>query len=256
MIKFFISCVLFIFIASSCSVLKHSSVLSKNADVQLDTFRLFDASRQRVIPIATYQSNLNSKGIVVFNHGYGHNYQKNYLVYSYLTDVLASKGYFVVSIQHELPTDSILPFTGIPQVVRLPFWERGVENILFVINSLKKTNPELNFEHITLIGHSNGGDMTALFPQKYPNVVENIITLDHLRVTLPKTTDLKIFSLRSCDKEPDEGVLLDKEEQMKYDIKIVKLSKIKHNDMNDFGKRKSKTKIQNYVLEFLNQEEL
>jgi hypothetical protein len=26
--------------------------------------------------------------------------------------------------------------------------------------------------------------------------------------------------------------------------------------MNDFGKRKSKTKIQNYVLEFLNQEEL
>ena len=243
---------------SSCSTTRHAFNSKNDYEVDLDTLRLYDEAREREIPIAVYQpvTKLPNEKIVIFSHGYGHNYQKNYLIYSYLTDELASKGYFVVSIQHELPTDSILPFTGIPQVVRLPFWERGVENILFVINSLKKTNPDLNFEHITLIGHSNGGDMTALFPQKYPNVVENIITLDHLRVTLPKTTDLKIFSLRSCDKEPDEGVLLDKEEQMKYDIKIVKLSKIKHNDMNDFGKRKSKTKIQNYVLEFLNQEEL
>ena len=146
--------------ASSCSITRHDFNSKNDYEVALDTLRLYDAAREREIPIAVYQpvTKLPNEKIVIFSHGYGHNYQKNYLVYSYLTDVLASKGYFVVSIQHELPTDSILPFTGIPQVVRLPFWERGVENILFVINSLKKTNPELNFEHIALIGHSNGGD--------------------------------------------------------------------------------------------------
>lgn len=254
--RYLIYFVLLIISISSYSIAQNTYSTKKGFDVQLDTNRLFDQSRQREIPIALYQpiTNDTHQKIVVFSHGYGHNYQKNYLIYSYLTDYLASKGYFVVSIQHELPTDSILPFTGTPQVVRLPFWERGVENILFVINSLKISHPELDFEHIALIGHSNGGDMTALFPQKYPNIVESIITLDHLRVTLPKTNGLHVLSLRSSDKKADEGVLLSEEEQKQFEITIIKLSKIKHNDMNDFGKRKSKKRIQQLVLEFLNNE--
>lgn len=251
--RYLLYLVLLIISFSSCSVALQTYSTKGGFDVQLDTNRLFDQSRQREIPVALYQpiTNETYQKIVIFSHGYGHNYQKNYLVYSYLTDYLASKGYFVVSIQHELPTDSILPFTGIPQVVRLPFWERGVENILFVINSLKTSNPSLDFERITLIGHSNGGDMVALFPQKYPSVVENIITLDHLRLTLPKTNDLNVLSLRSSDKKADEGVLLSEEEQKQFEITVIELSKIKHNDMNDFGKRKQKKTIQKYILTFL-----
>ncbi|MBK7227195.1 MAG: hypothetical protein IPH96_17950 [Saprospiraceae bacterium] len=88
------------------------------------------------------------------------------MAYTYLTEYLAAKGFFVVSIQHELATDSLLPLKGNPQIVRRPFWARGADNILFVINELKRTNPDLDFNHISLIGHSNGGDMTALFPRK------------------------------------------------------------------------------------------
>ena len=117
------------------------------------------------------------------------------MAYSYLTAYLASKGFYVVSIQHELSTDSLINLAGSPQVVRRPFWERGADNILFVINELKKSNPELDFKHIALIGHSNGGDMTALFPQKYPNTIEKIITLDNRRMEFPKTQKIKVYSL-------------------------------------------------------------
>lgn len=165
-----------------------------NFSFGLDTLTLFDQSRNREIPIAIYKPKVVKPKIVIFSHGYGQNRGDSYLAYSYLTDYLATKGYFVVSIQHELTTDSLIPSTGVPQIVRRPFWERGVDNILFVMNELKKTNPGLDFKHITLIGHSNGADMTALFPQKYPGIVEKIITLDNRRMLLPRTPKPKVYS--------------------------------------------------------------
>ena len=179
--------------------------------VNIDTFILFDKSRQREVPIAIYKAktdkNRAEQKIIIFSHGYGQNKGGDYLAYSYLTEDLASKGFFVVSIQHELSTDSLMPLIGIPQVVRLPFWERGAENILFVINELKKSNSELDFKHITLMGHSNGADMTALFAQKYSGIAYKIITLDNRRMALPRTKDVKVYSLRSSDQKADEGVL-------------------------------------------------
>lgn len=239
---------------SSCSTAQHAVRSKSDFDVQLDTLRVFDEVRQREIPIAIYKSITNEahQKMVVFSHGYGANYQKNYLVYSYITRFLASKGYYVISIQHELPTDSLLPTSGIPQVVRLPMWERGVDNIFFVISELIKTQPTLDFHDITLIGHSNGGDISVLFPQYYPDIVDKIITLDHLRVTLPKQYELGVYSLRSSDKIADEGVLLTEDERNEYGIIIERLKNVKHNDMNDFGKRKSKKLIQQFILEFLN----
>ena len=226
-------------------------------EVSLDTLKLYDQTRQREIPIATYRpkndTQTDQQKIVIFSHGYGQNKGGDYLAYSYLTDYLASKGYFVVSIQHELSSDSLLPLTGNPQVVRRPFWERGADNILFVINELKKTNPKLDFEHITLIGHSNGGDMTALFPQKYPNMVEKIITLDNRRMPLPNANKPKIYSLRSSDQVADEGVLLTEEEQKKFGIKIIKLSNTLHNDMDDHANNEQRQEIRKYVMEFLNE---
>jgi predicted dienelactone hydrolase len=148
---------------------------SVEGNFSLDTLKLFDQSRQREIPIAIYKPSSKVSGkqkLVIFSHGYGYNKGDTYLAYSYLTEFLATKGFFVVSIQHELATDSLIPLTGIPQIVRRPFWECGADNILFVINELKKTNPDLDFKDITLIGHSNGGDMTALFSQKYPDIVK------------------------------------------------------------------------------------
>ena len=234
-----------------------NKVRSKQIDNQtynfkLDTFTLFDQARNRKIPIAIYKPRTDKSRVVIFSHGYGQNKGGDYLAYSYLTDYLASKGYFVASIQHELPTDSLMPLTGIPQVVRRPFWERGADNILFVINELKKSNPELDFNHITLIGHSNGADMTALFPQKYPNIVDKIITLDNRRMAFPRSTNLKVYSLRSSDQPADEGVLPSSKEQKKFKITIIKLLDTIHNDMDDHATNKQREEIRNYVTSFLN----
>ena len=222
--------------------------------VNLDTLKLYDQARQREIPIAIYKlknTKNHKQKIVIFSHGYGHNRGGANLDYSFLTNFLAEKDYFVVSIQHELSTDSLLPLTGNPQLLRRPFWERGADNILFVINDLKRTNPELDFRHITLIGHSNGGDMTALFPQKYPNVVDKIITLDNRRMLLPRTNQPKVYSLRSSDQMADEGVLPTIEEQKKFNIKIFKLPNTIHNDMCDNANSVQRQEIRKYIWAFL-----
>lgn len=225
-------------------------------EFSLDTLKLYDQSRQREIPIAIYKPTSKVSGklkLVIFSHGYGQNKGGDYLAYSYLTEFLAAKGFFVVSIQHELVTDSLLPLTGNPQIVRRPFWERGADNILYVINELKKTNPDLDFKHITLVGHSNGGDMTALFPQKYPNIVEKIVTLDNRRMALPKSKKVKVYSLRSSDQPADEGVLPTDKETKKYKMKIVKLANTTHNEMDDNANDEQRKEIQEYIITYLNE---
>ncbi len=239
---------------------KHSTVnnpfYSKTEpNVLIDTMNLYDYVRQRTIPIAIYQNmdaqKIQNQKVVIFSHGYGQNKGGDYLQYDYLTSFLASKGYFVVSIQHELKSDSLLPLKGNPQTMRRPFWDRGADNILFVINELKRNYPDLKIDQITLIGHSNGGDMTALFPQKYPNIVDKIVTLDNRRMALPRTKHPKIFSLRSSDQPADEGVLPTEKEIKKFRITIIKSHSITHNEMDDSGSNAQRKEIQSYILKFL-----
>lgn len=229
----------------------------KDYNILLDTILIFDKSRNREIPVAIYRAkndtSSNKKKVVVFSHGYGKNYTQNYLNYSYLTNYLASIGFFVISIQHELSNDSLLPMNGDIQLVRRPFWERGVENIHYVINELVKTNPILDSENITLIGHSNGGDMSALYPNIYPDSISKIITLDNRRVLLPRINNIKVYSLRSSDQLADEGVLPNEEEAKFYDIKIIKFDNITHNQMNDDATEEQKIKILDYIFKFMSE---
>lgn len=240
---------------TSCLFAQKNASKPLNIAIKLDTLQLYDSLRQRSIPIAIYQpigsNKSNPLKIIIFSHGYGQNKGGDYLAYSYLTKALATQGYYVVSIQHELSTDSLLPLVGIPQVVRRPFWDRGVLNIMFVINELKRIHPELDFMHISLIGHSNGGDMTALFPQKYPNIVSKIITLDNRRMTLPRTKQPKVYSLRSSDQKADEGVLPSDEELKKFGIKIIKLPNTTHNEMDDNANGHQRAEIIKHVISFL-----
>jgi hypothetical protein len=223
--------------------------------IKRDTLVLFDSVRNRSIPVAYYAPDYKPDGagcnLVIVSHGYNENRPGSYLGYAYIGEKLAAMGYFVVSIQHELPGDSLIPVAGIPQVVRRPFWERGADNILFVINHLRKARPGLNFNRITLIGHSNGGDMTALFPQKYPGIVEKIITLDNRRMPLPRTLNPRVYSLRSSDQPADKNVLPTDKEQKENNITIIKLTDVLHNDMSSRAKPDQQEQINNYLLQFL-----
>lgn len=95
--------------------------------------------------------------------------------------------------------------------------------------------------------------MTALFPQKYPNIVEKIITLDNRRMSLPKTKKIKVYSLRSSDQPADDGVLPSEKELKMYDIKIIKLENTTHNEMDDNANVSQRKEIQNYIFNFLNE---
>lgn len=242
-------------ILSLCNCTSKKIITSdKTFEVKLDTLTLFDQSRNRKIPVALYSPKTNQKisgqQVVIFSHGYGANKGGDYFVYSYLTEMLASKGYFTVSIQHELPTDELIPMEGKPQIVRMPFWERGAENILFVLNELKKTRPDLDYKHLTLIGHSNGGDMTALFANKYPALVYKMIAMDNRRMYLPRTSLPKVYTLRSNDYPADEGVLPSSEEQQKYHI-TVQPTNINHGHMDDKGSDEEKTLLKNTILKYI-----
>lgn len=240
----------------NCSVHKNTNLIN-DYEVKLDTLVLFDQSRHRKIPVAFYIPKTNKKipnqQVVIFNHGYGFNKGGDYFVYSYLTEKLASKGYFTVSIQHELTTDSLLPVEGNLQMVRRPFWQNGSDNILFVLHELKKTKPELDYKHLTLIGHSNGGDMAALFGNQHPNLVYKLITMDNRRMFLPRTSVPKIYTLRSNDYPADEGVLPGEEEQKKYHITVQQTS-INHGHMDNKGNDEEKKVLHDFVLKYLSEQ--
>lgn len=223
--------------------------------VQSDSLNLFDKSRKRAIPLALYYTRKNKEilrqKIVIFNHGYGANIPGSNKAYTYLTTYLATKGYFVASIQHELPTDALLPSTGNIRETRTPFWQSGVENIVFVIGALKKQYPHLDYRHIAIIGHSNGGDISMRFATQFPELVEKVISLDNRRVPFPGTSHPKLYSLRSNDQPADEGVLPNAQEQQKFGIKIIQLNHTSHNDMDDSGTAAQHQEINTYVLSFL-----
>jgi len=223
--------------------------------IRLETVMMLDSERERLVPVAIYtqysDSLKESLPVVVFNHGYGKNQGNSYLTYSYITEFLASKGYCVISIQHEVKTDEKLPMEGDLQQLRQPFWDRGVDNIRFVVHELDSLRPALNFENMTIIGHSNGGDIAAHYADLYPDSVHALITLDNLRKPLPKNGSLSVMSIRASDTQSDFGVLPSFEEEQMYGIKLVHLPATQHADMNDKATDEQKTEIIREIDYFL-----
>lgn len=215
---------------------------------------LYDSQRSRIVPVAVYQPRKVSAKtqVVILNHGYdGNKNSKSNQTYSYLSHFLSQKGYFVISIQHELANDPLLEMTGDFMQTRMPNWERGVENILFSIKEFKKLKPTLDWNELTVIGHSNGGDMTMLFASKYPGMLVKAISLDHRRMVMPRCSRLRIYTLRGCDYEADKRVIPTAEEQQEFNITVVKLDGIRHTDMDDKGSVEQHDRILRYINEFL-----
>jgi pimeloyl-ACP methyl ester carboxylesterase len=215
---------------------------------------MYDQLRDRKIPVVLYPPAKQSgkMKVVIISHGYSQNQGSPYLSYSFIGNALAERGFFVLSIQHELPTDPLLPTTGPIYENRLPNWQRGVINIIFVINELKRNYKNLDFNEITLIGHSNGGDMSMLLAREHPDMVNKVISLDNRRVPLPRTSKPAILSFRSSDQPADEGVLPTEAGQRKFGIKVVKLPTVAHADMGDEGTEAQKLEIMTHILNFLN----
>ena len=252
-----LSIVLILLILTSCGSSKKGSFQTANFAKKHQIFEeeWLDSTRNRLVPVAFYlpknKETFTNAPIVIISHGYNRNLPGTNKAYSYFAENLALQNYFVVSIQHELPTDDELPMTGNVQETRKPFWERGAENIAFVIKTLKTKYPQLDYNKIILLGHSNGGDMSVLFTVKHPNLVYKLITLDHRRMVIPKVKSPQILSLRSSDQLADNGVLPTEDEQINLGIKIIKLPTTIHNEMNDGANEEQKKEMWNYILTFI-----
>src|SRR6516165_11233530 len=130
--------------------------------------------------------------------------------YSFLTNIFAARGYLVMSIQHDLDTDApMVTKVGEEYVGRRMQYNRGIFNIKFAIEQMKKQYPNADYDHLTLIGHSNGGDISMYFAKLHPEMVKKVVTLDNLRVPFLTDGKIKILSFRSKDPvfKADPGVV-------------------------------------------------
>src|SRR5260370_24995599 len=116
----------------------------------------------------------------------------------------------VVSIQHDLETDDhMVTKVGEEYVGRRSQYNRGIFNIMWAIDELKKAQPHADYRHLTLVGHSNGGDISMYFAKRHPDLVKKVVTLDNLRVPFITDRKIKILSFRSNDPvfKADPGVV-------------------------------------------------
>lgn len=190
--------------------------------------------------------------VAILNHG---NTVK-FTEYSFLANVFAARGYMVASIQHDLPTDApMVTKVGELYVGRLPQYHRDVANIRFAIEQLKKVQPNADYDHLTMVGHSMGADVSLYFAKMYPELIKKVVTLDNLRVPFMTDGRFKILSFRSKDPvfKPDPGVVPADEVCEKAGITVVRTT-FQHNDMRDTGPDEAKASIQEMLDKFLDED--
>ena len=245
-------------LACICALSGGLYVAASKWAIRHQTLDLFDEARQRPVSVdfavrRDYETKANEGArklpVAIISNG---NTVKN-TEYSFLANVLAARGYLVASIQQDLPSDPpLVTKVGMPYVGRLDVYKRGEANILFVLGELKKMQPNADYNHLTLVGHSNGGDIAMFTAKEHPELVSKIITLDNLRVPFVLHDRMKILSFRSTDPnfKTDPGVLPTPEEAKAEGIDIVK-TPFQHTWMSDRGPQEAKETIETALEKFL-----
>ncbi|WP_027709155.1 alpha/beta hydrolase [Zooshikella ganghwensis] len=218
------------------------------------TLDIYDTDRDRYIPISVdfpsknIDCSTSQKCNVAFiSAGNKVPYQK----YQFITQLLNSMSYMTVAIDHELPNDPPLSTIGDLFKTRIENWQRGATTLDFLQRKLPNRFPEYNFHNIILVGHSNGGDISAWLANKGKPYISKIVTLDNRRVTLPKTAQIQVLSIRATEYPTAESVLLTEEEQDIYHSCIIEIESSKHMDLSDYGSISVKQRVESLIKGFL-----
>jgi hypothetical protein len=249
-------------LASLCALVAVGYFAASKWAIRHETLTFYDATRGNrpvAVDIAVRRdSEMEANAgmiklpVAILNHG---NTVK-FTEYSFLANVFAARGYIAISIQHDLPTDPpMVTKVGELYVGRLPQYQRGIANIRFAIDQLKKVQPNADYDHLTMVGHSNGGDISVYFAKLYPGQISKVVTLDNLRVPFMTDGKFKILSFRSKDPvfKTDPGVIPDDDVCSKAGITVVRTA-FRHNDMRDTGSNEAKASIQGMLDKFLDDE--
>jgi pimeloyl-ACP methyl ester carboxylesterase len=248
----------FAILACVCALAGGVYVVASKWAIRHESLNLYDSARSRPIAVdlavrRDYEARANEGyaklAIAIISNG---NTVKN-TEYSFLANVLAARGYLVASIQQDNPGDPpLVTKVGMPYVGREPVYERGEANILFVRAQLQKLQPNADYDHLTMVGHSNGGDISMFFATQHPELISKVITLDNLRVPFVLSDKMKILSFRSKDPnfKTDPGVLPTPQQAKTDGIDIVN-TQFQHTWMSDRGPDTAKEMIQSTLDHFL-----
>ena len=123
---------------------------------------------------------------------------------------------------------------------------------MFVLDELKNSYPNADYHQLTMVGHSNGGDISMYFAKRHPELIKKVVTLDNLRVPFITDGKFKILSFRSKDPvfKADPGVVPDEEICEKAGITVVKTT-YQHNELSDRGPDGVQSTIQSILDRFL-----
>ncbi|MCU0426516.1 MAG: esterase family protein [Candidatus Kapabacteria bacterium] len=237
---------------------------SAQPSVISESLSVYDSARSRRIGVQMYTAAKKvqrpANRVVMLSAGYSERDTTSHRGYSFIANSLAERGFIVLSVQHELPNDEPIATEGNIYELRMPAWKRGVENLLFVRQTmearLKKQFPKQFLKHdwkrLVLIGHSMGGDISMLCAKTHPEMVSEMISFDHRRMPVLRVRKPRILSLRGTDFPADNGVLPSADEQKRYGIVITTLPNAKHGDFTDSGNEAVKKAAVQEVMRFLN----
>ncbi len=226
--------------------------------IRHETISFYDAARNRPVDVdiavrrdkeMAANAGMNVLPVAIVNHGN----TVRFTEYSFLANVLAARGYLAISIQHDLATDApLVTKVGELYVGRLPVYERGVANIDYAVAQMRKIQPNADYDHLTLVGHSNGGDISMYYAKTHPDQIKKVVTLDNLRVPFLTEGKFKILSFRSKDPvfKTDPGVIPDDDTCKEAGITVVNTG-FQHTDMSDRGPDNVKESIQGVLDKFL-----
>jgi dienelactone hydrolase len=149
--------------------------------------------------------------LIIYSHGLGNNYTE---ASARLTNI-ASKGYYVVAINHTygsdftvFPDGTILSFKSLSRLgdtldfvdsTRTIRVEQWVNDFKTAISYLKDSrfNDHIDFNHLGMIGFSNGGSAVTMASTTIPNI-KAVVNLDGTpRGTLPDTSGIAYLMMVS-----------------------------------------------------------
>ncbi|MFS1973024.1 alpha/beta hydrolase [Vibrio splendidus] len=171
--------------------------------------------------------------------------------YSFVGEMLNDRGYMTIYVDHELPSDPPLSKTGDLYKTRIENWTRGAQTLNVLQYELASRFPAYDFDKLTLVGHSNGGDISTWLSNENKSYVSQLITLDHKRVTLPKSENIRVLSIRATEYPTKEGVLPTESEQKQYGSCVVEIPDSKHMDLSDYGSNLAKQSTNDIMIGFL-----
>lgn len=185
--------------------------------------------------------------VAILSPGYGFGGQD----YGFITRQLNEMGYLVAAFGPEIPGGTKLDPGRDRRVQIVALARHGADRIRDTLAEIQTGQPQFAWQSVLLVGHSLGGDSSALFASEYPGRVSALITLDNRRIALPRSAAVGVLSIRAGDTVADPGVLPAEDELKTSGICLVTLAKARHDEMHDGGRAQVKANISRAIGQFL-----